>query len=978
MLAAHAQSRAEAPALAGVGDAPRLNYAHMHDFVVKTGTTLRAAGIGPGDIVICALPDGPDAFAALLATTSAGAALPVSPVEASAVYERMFDELDIRAVLMGDRPQAALTRLAAARDVTLLRVRPSRGGEMFDIEVERPRPERDDIPCAEDAAIIMATSGSTGAPKYVSITHQSLLRSAQSFADWNELKSTDRSLCVMPIAHLHSLIRSTLPVLVVGGEVIWAPGFRASDAIDWIESAKPTMITGAPTIFRALLAECASRNWRPGDDVLNFVAIGSDKVEHDLTERIEAAFGCHVAQFYGLSETSPFVALTPRDGNCPPGAAGKLNPDWDVFIVDDDGCEVLTGKSGQIAIRGGYVNQLIGRSAAEQESRFDREGRYLTGDLGHLDGDGFLYVDGRVDDRIARGGEKIAPQIVENVLAQHPGVARAVVFALPDTLLGSRVAALVEPNGGAPMEAGGVRAFAVDRLERAWVPDEIICVDAIPTTRNGKISRREIARDYAHHVAPAAAAVSSATPTLGSYLLEMLREHARNPALGEHDQFLEHGGDSFAALGLLLEIEKRFGVSLAPAVLVQSGSAAGLAKRVSEAMWAGEVASVVDVGEETPSAPTLVFAPGPNNAVGYALRLTAAWPQQHFLFLNSSGLNEDPVQRTLSHLSQELAPAVESRSVGELIVGGFSIGAHVALALTRRLIDNGRNVRFVAVIDDLADLDRRDFGLVAQPPKDRNVDAWNRWALACAPAEPFPGRVVLFVGESTLRTVSRSDPTGGWDEIALGGVDVMVTPGDHTSILRGDFEPFIQALQASVAAQRGPLVLREYDTCRRLRFEARAAGRRGDLAAEIDLYRRAAAEDANQPYWAYGNLADALWQAGDGKSAFKAFREAIARDPWPLTTDTRFARRLRRRPRALAAAIERARAVTPDDPITVRQLAKFFIRADRSDAAETVLREGLDLDPTNATLQMLARVFENSGRSDQAEKLRQGARNLAS
>src|SRR5262249_26637648 len=147
------------------------------------------------------------------------------------------------------------------------------------------------------------------------------------------------------------------------------------------------------------------------------------------------------------------------------------------------------GRSGQIAVRGGCINPLVGRTANAQNARFDDQGRYLTGDLGHVDAEGFLYVDGRVDDRISRGGEKIAPQIVEAALLRHPAVARTVVFGMPDPILSHRVAALIEPRG--VVDAAELRAFAAEKLERTWTPDEIFVVDKIPETRNGKVSRRE-------------------------------------------------------------------------------------------------------------------------------------------------------------------------------------------------------------------------------------------------------------------------------------------------------------------------------------------------------------------------------------------------------------------------------------------------------------------------------------------------------
>ena len=268
---------------------------------------------------------------------------------------------------------------------------------------------------------------------------------------------------------------------------------RRGAALDRL-ALRPTWISAAPAIHRGLLA-AVDDGWAPPP--VARIGVGSDRIEPEEVERLGAIFAARVFQFYGMTETTPFVAMTPAAGpRGPASAAGRVNPSWSVTIVDGSSAPIPAGGVGEIVVHGGLINPLL-RADGIRVQRVDKNGRLRTGDLGRIDAEGFLHIEGRTDDQINRGGEKIAPAPVEKVLLGHPCVARAVVFGQPDPVLGRRVAAAVRLKEGAVATECELVAFAAARLSRIMCPERIIFTNEFPTTAAGKISRGALADMYA-------------------------------------------------------------------------------------------------------------------------------------------------------------------------------------------------------------------------------------------------------------------------------------------------------------------------------------------------------------------------------------------------------------------------------------------------------------------------------------------------
>ena len=973
-LARAAEGRRDAPAIGGVEDAAFLTHGGLLDLIAEAGRELRGCGIGRGDVVMVALPDGPIALAVLLAVSSVATPLAVPAHEQPEEYARVLDTLPIRAVVMDERPEAALTTLVRDRGITLFEAvrRPRAGAGSFDLRCSaagEPRP--DDPPTATDDGLLCLTSGTSSTPKVVAITHESLWAGVRAYRDWIGASAADVSLCMMPIAHLHSLFRSSLPVLAAGGAVVWTPGFSRRAVLGWLDRFRPTYISAAPAIHRRLLAACAEDGWRPSSTGLRLMSVGSDRVEPALIEELSTRFGTRVVQFYALSEASPFIVATPAAGpRGPDDAAGLVHPAWQVDIVDANGVPLPPGEVGEIAIRGGFVNRLVGGTGSRSQ-QLDAAGRLRTGDRGRVDPDGFLFIAGRTDDVISRGGEKVHPAAVEAALMSHPGVTAAVAFAIPDPIIGARVAAVVECGTTPQPTVDEILEHAARGLKSFMVPERLFIVPQIPTSRVGKVSRRELAAQFASAEAPQPRRSTTGESDCES-VVGIFKTALRLDVVPADASFFDLGGDSISALDVLLALEQRFGVSVSPATFMRASSPAALAAHLGDRLRPRLPVELSDI-QAGDGGPPLVLTHDVDGSAYFAGSLAKAVGSD--LPLASFHASRVEICQTphadLPTLTSAYATLLRERWPGPYALAGYSLGAHVALAIARHLAKAGAAVPFLAVIEDLADLDRRGFD-TANEPAAPTVRGFYHRSLAASPAAFHAGSIVLF------RTTEqdawwRSDPTGGWGEVALGGVRTITMPGNHHTLVTqaglGPLGPLLVAEMRAALARPAAAVLPLPDEQRSLRFEARLAARRGDLDAEIRWYRAAISLDRDQPTWVYRNLAEALFQADDDEAAVAAVAEAVRRDPWPLTTDLRFIESLADRglDELVAAAFARSRAVEPDHPSVFAQLGRLASQASRKAEAEAFFRQGLELAPTHLDLHTaFATMLEDMGRIPEA------------
>jgi acyl-CoA synthetase (AMP-forming)/AMP-acid ligase II len=480
------------PALIAPDAGPMVTYSSLGDQVERLAAALQSLGIGRGDRVAMALPNGVELIATFFAVTATAAtAAPLNPAYTTDEFRFYLEDIEAKALIVPPRG-GEQARAAAPRGALILEASVTPHGE---VQLAAARasafPRRQDIAAPEDVALFLHTSGTTSRPKGVPLSHVNLLASAGNVAATYALTPDDVSLCVMPLFHVHGLVASTLATLRTGGTVVVPPRFSASAFWPTVKAHRATWYTAVPTIHHVLLARAEEDQApAPGTSGLRFIRSCSSSLAPATMAGLEARFDCPVLEAYGMTEASHQMTSNPL----PPGErrAGSVGcgTGVQVAIMDDAGNLLPPGVQGEVVIQGPNVTRGYHNNPEANAAAFTK-GWFRTGDQGVMDAVGYLTLVGRLKELINRGGEKISPREIDEALLTHPAVAEAVCFGVPDVKYGEEVAAAVVLRGEATGEE--LLAHCRERLAAFKAPKKIYVVTQIPRTATGKIQRRNVA-----------------------------------------------------------------------------------------------------------------------------------------------------------------------------------------------------------------------------------------------------------------------------------------------------------------------------------------------------------------------------------------------------------------------------------------------------------------------------------------------------
>jgi acyl-CoA synthetase (AMP-forming)/AMP-acid ligase II len=473
-------------------DNVRVTYGELRRQVEAVAEALAASGIGRGDRVGTALPNGLPTIVSLLAAAEAGTAAPLNPAYKEEEFRFYLEDTNARVLLLP--PDGAdEARRAAADRVPILTIEMDAQGTVKLPGVSASRAVQP--PAVDDVALILHTSGSTGRPKRVPLTHANLSISARNVARSYELTAEDVSLCVMPLFHVHGLVASTLATLATGGTVVVPAKFNPLSFWRIARDHAVTWYSAVPTLHQLLLARVEPGSARPaGAEKLRFIRSCSAALAPQVMRDLEAAFGAPVLEAYGMTEAAHQMASNPLPpGDRLPGSVGR-GTDVRISIMDGEGRHLPPGERGEVVIQGpnvirGYENNPEANATSFVDDWF------RTGDQGLLDANGYLTLVGRLKELINRGGEKISPREIDEVLLTHPAIAEAVCFGVPHPTWGEEVAAAVVLRDAATET--DLLAYCRERLADYKRPKQIHITEAIPRTATGKIQRRIVAQAYA-------------------------------------------------------------------------------------------------------------------------------------------------------------------------------------------------------------------------------------------------------------------------------------------------------------------------------------------------------------------------------------------------------------------------------------------------------------------------------------------------
>ena len=554
LLEYQAKRSVDAPAILAPGRAP-LSYGRLYQHIRQKRHALRAMGIGRHDRVAVVLPNGPEMAVAILTVAASAVCAPMNPAYGSTELERYFADLRPRALLTAGFDSPA-RRVALSRGVAVVELSTAEDAEagLFSFTGDHGDTPSDDLVSPSDVALLLLTSGTTSRPKIVPLTHTNICTSAYSSCAALALRETDRCLNVMPLFHGHGLIANVLSSLAAGASVACTFECDVNSFFGWLTEFRPTWYSAVPTMHQAILAH-ARRHGERADHRLRFVRSGSAPLSPRIFAELEQTFATCVIENYGMMEaaSSPVTCnpLPPRRRKV--GSVG-VPVSLDIAVLDEGGGFLPSGQTGQVVVRGasvmsGYDNDLIATEAAFFGDWFK------TGDQGFFDEDGYLFLVGRSQEVINRGGEKIAPQEVDKVLLEHPAVADAITFAVPHPTLGQDVASAIVLRHDAAATPNDIRRFVSGRVADFKVPRQVLIVTELPKGPTGKVLRVGLAAKLglANYAAMPRTFVAPRT-ALEKVLAGIWVDVLGIEQVGIHDDFFVLGGDSLSVAKLVAQV----------------------------------------------------------------------------------------------------------------------------------------------------------------------------------------------------------------------------------------------------------------------------------------------------------------------------------------------------------------------------------------------------------------------------------------
>ncbi|RWC47931.1 MAG: AMP-dependent synthetase [Mesorhizobium sp.] len=480
----------DAPAILAP-DRPTLTHGGLRHLIDATAAALHARGIGRGDRVAIVLPNGPEMATSFVAVATSASTAPLNPAYRADELDFYLTDIGAKAILVSADDSGPAVTVAERLGIAVLRLVVPAGAPAGSFVIEGPAvgPQAaPDMARDDDIALLLHTSGTTSRPKLVPLSHANVAASARHIGATLSLTADDRCLNIMPLFHIHGLIAAVLSSLAAGGSIYCTPGFNALRFFQWLSDARPSWYTAVPTMHQAILPRAARNPEVLAAAALRFIRSSSASLPAQVMAELEATFGCPVIEAYGMTEAAHQMAsnrLPP--GQRKPGSVGAAGGP-EVAVMALDGRLMQAGEIGEIVIRGPNVTPGYEKNPDANATAF-AHGWFHTGDQGVLDGDGYLRVTGRLKEIINRGGEKISPLEVDDVLMDHPAVAQVVTFAMPHDKLGEEVAAAVVLREGMSAGESDIRAHAATRLADFKVPRKILILDEIPKGATGKLQR---------------------------------------------------------------------------------------------------------------------------------------------------------------------------------------------------------------------------------------------------------------------------------------------------------------------------------------------------------------------------------------------------------------------------------------------------------------------------------------------------------
>ena len=692
------------PAIESPGYQP-LTYRELRNQIIYVVKTLNAMGFHRNDRIAVITPAGPETAVIIISVMAGFTCVPLNPQEKKQIFERYFSQLKVKAIIVQEGCETAANEVGTSRNLPIIELIPgSDKAGTFELKPTVGNLKEAEFATPSDISHILLTSGTTSRPKIVPVGQKQSFLSRQR--NYPPLKIThgDRCLHIVPYYHAAGIGAPLLSVLLAGGTVICTRKFIPSDFLSLLKTCRPSFYSAGPALHGGILREIKKANPEAlKNNSLRFIRSGSASLPPIIAEDLESLLGVPVINTYASSETGPIsVNYPPKRGSVGIPVIDYLN------IINDSGKSLGPFEQGEIVVKGETVFSGYENAPDENKAAFI-DGWFRMGDRGYLDEEGYLFITGRKNELINKGGEKISPAEIDDVLMTHPTVRQAMTFPIDDPVLGEDVAALVVVENKKISEED-LRTYLLDRLIPFKVPRRIYFVDEIPKGPSGKFLRSVGTERYTSGALEEAQIPAvprdSVSPELSQNqekLKLIWNDILDAESLSPDDDFFRCGGNSLTAIELLIKIQRAFHLTFPPDMIYLHPTIRQQALLIAKK--AGNTAHyhplIVPIHENGTLSPLFCFHPLGGWIKEYQYISLFFDPDRPVFGIRARGLepSEKPVL-TIEEAAREYIDAIKTvQKEGPYHLLGFSGGALYAFDLACQLQKRGECVTFLGIID---------------------------------------------------------------------------------------------------------------------------------------------------------------------------------------------------------------------------------------------------------------------------------------
>ena len=472
----------------------KLSYGEFKIFNEKISRQLAATNIMSSDRAAIVLPNGPLMASSFLSISSYMSAAPLNPSYKQEEFEFYLDDLKPKFLLVEPNSKSLAVIAAKNLDIPVFEMKisdnqPLGTFELFDKETDYKNPND------YDEALVLHTSGTTSRPKIVPLSNLNVFTSAVNISKSLKLTADDHCLNIMPLFHIHGLIAVLSASAKVGASVCSSNGFNALKFLDLAETQNITWYSGVPTMHQAILLRAQKNSDKAKKLNLRFIRSSSASLPPVIFEQLNDIFQTPIIEAYGMTEATHQMASNPLPPAIQkPGLVG-MPAGPEICIMNDKNEKLSQGQIGEICIKGDNVTNGYENNPEANKQSFVNNW-FRTGDEGFFDKDGYLKISGRLKEIINKGGEKISPLEVDNILMDFPPIDQALCFGYKDKMLGEDIAAAIKLKESKSCTEDDIKSYANEKLAKFKIPKKIFIVEDIPKGATGKLQRIGLAKKF--------------------------------------------------------------------------------------------------------------------------------------------------------------------------------------------------------------------------------------------------------------------------------------------------------------------------------------------------------------------------------------------------------------------------------------------------------------------------------------------------